>query len=440
MVDSTGKFRNGSHYSSESMELLISIAGYWADHSHSRRFPLLFGLLTMTASTTMYSFGTTPGILLAARAFQGASAAIVGVIGLALIVDTMGPTHAGTAMGWQAVGTFAGAILGPSLGGFVFDQAGHFAVFGMAFALLLVDIVLRFVMIERKIAREWIPDLGQPSDGSLNETSGLLNRDERPSALQGAIAESNISAPSVPAIWTSEVPPVKENIKPNASTSLVLLSKPRLLVALWALLICSILLSSLESVIPIYTSRLFAWSPTQSGLLFIALSLSVLVDPYIGHLADQHGPRVLSLTGFSLGTATYAAFCLVTHDSMASKLLMWGLMAALGFAFGLIQTPNMVEVGLVVDKEEREHPGCFGEGGAMARAYALSNMVYAAGTLVGPVVTAAVMEKGGWGALCVAFLGVNALSAGLVLVLSGGWIGQRRREKGEGARGLEGSV
>ena len=202
----------------------------------------------MTASTTMYCFGTAPGVLLTARAFQGASAAIVGVIGLALIVDTMGPTHAGTAMGWQAVGTFAGAILGPSLGGFVFDQAGHFAVFGMAFALLILDIFLRLVMIERKIAQQWIADTIQPSCGPLDETSGLLNNNEQLRGSQGAIHGSNMTDPSVPAIWTSDAAHLKETVRPNVSTNLLLLSKPRLLTALWALFVCSILLSSLETV------------------------------------------------------------------------------------------------------------------------------------------------------------------------------------------------
>ena len=119
---------------------------------------------------------------------------------------------------------------------------------------------------------------------------------------------------------------------------------------------------------------------------------------------------------------------------------MWALMAALGFALGFIQTPNMVEIGLVVDAEETEHPGCFGEGGAMARAYALSNMVYAAGTLVGPVVTGALMDGRGWVPLCLTFLGVNGLSAVIMLALSGGWIGKRKQVMRDGVGGPESSV
>lgn len=83
----------------------------------------------------MYCFGTRPEILVTARAVQGASAVIVQVVGLALVADTMGASNVGSTMGWQSIAMFVGAISGPPLAGIVFEQAGHYAVFAMAYAL-----------------------------------------------------------------------------------------------------------------------------------------------------------------------------------------------------------------------------------------------------------------------------------------------------------------
>ena len=57
-------------------------------------------------------------------------------------------------MEWQAIGMFVGTILGPSLGGLFYDLVGHYAVFASAYLVLLVDVILRFVMVERKVARD----------------------------------------------------------------------------------------------------------------------------------------------------------------------------------------------------------------------------------------------------------------------------------------------
>jgi MFS family permease len=232
------QFRFGSRYCLVFMELLTwlcrvshnlhciaqelrrstAIAGYFADKSSSRRLPLLFGLCALMASTTMYCFGTNIAILGLARFFQGAAAAIVQVVGLALLSDTMGATNSGGAMGYQAIALSMGTIFGPALGGLVYDLAGHFAVFGMAFAILLVDILLRLLMIERNVAMQW-----------LASSSGLQS---------GTTEVSTSRAREVSTSKGKGIPP----------GILSLLKTPRLLVAFWFTFVCSVVMTAFESV------------------------------------------------------------------------------------------------------------------------------------------------------------------------------------------------
>ncbi len=196
----------------------------------------------------MYCFGTRPGILVTARALQGASAAIVQVVGLALVADTMGASNVGSTMGWQSIAMFVGAISGPPLAGIVFEQAGHYAVFAMAYAILLLDISLRFVMIEKKTARKWAPDLGGSNYGTLRRNSQSDNANTVTST-----PDESSSPPANSDTWDPTTKPSYPHTKKTGlqawlPASLLLLSSTRVLAALWSTLASSILLTSLESV------------------------------------------------------------------------------------------------------------------------------------------------------------------------------------------------
>lgn len=103
----------------------------------------------------------------------------------------------------------------------------------------------------------------------------------------------------------------------------------------------------------------------------------------------------------------------------------------------------MAEISAVVVSIEKAKPGVFGTQGAMAQAYALFNLAFAAGCLVGPVWGGMVNERAGWGTMCWS-LGVwSFATAGPVGVLVGGkiWEGrmgkiwERRKGRREGEEG-----
>ena len=93
----------------------------------------MFGLLALTASTMIYCVSISPRLLLLARALQGASAVVIWVVGMALLIDTMGSAESGAAMGWTSVAFSGGSALGPFAGGAIYDVAGHVRIFEMFF-------------------------------------------------------------------------------------------------------------------------------------------------------------------------------------------------------------------------------------------------------------------------------------------------------------------
>ena len=88
--------------------------------------PFLVGLLLLATSMALQTASHSVGMYLAGRALQGASAAAVWVIGLALVVDTVDSNKLGEYLGYVSWAMSLGALMGPILGGVVYDSGGYY--------------------------------------------------------------------------------------------------------------------------------------------------------------------------------------------------------------------------------------------------------------------------------------------------------------------------
>ena len=182
---------------------------------------------------------------------------MIQVVGLALLADTVGESGVGSIMGLQAVAEFAGSILGPPLGGLVFDLAGHYAVFGMAFVLLIPDLILRLVLKETtQEPKRWqgseqsaygtFEDAASDEEGRVRER--LFDEDYSPDTENCSVSSCGVKDPT------------KESQEQQTSllAGLSLLSNSRLLAALWAALLSAVMLTAVETVSPCFLfSNLF---------------------------------------------------------------------------------------------------------------------------------------------------------------------------------------
>lgn len=126
----------------------IALFGYFADKSSSRKLPFVLGLIALGASTAFFAFARTFPILVIARGLQGFSAAAVWVVGLAIVSDNVPPERVGAALGMTTIGLTWGCLLGPMVSGYIHDTFGYYGCYAIPVALIAVDVVLRFAMIE----------------------------------------------------------------------------------------------------------------------------------------------------------------------------------------------------------------------------------------------------------------------------------------------------
>lgn len=391
-----------------SLLVAAPICGVIADRTKSRQAPLLVGLLVLGGSTVMLCLGRSLAVLVAGRLLQGASAAVVWTVALALLSDTVGKEQSGHALGFVATAYSMGILVGPLIGGVVYERAGYYAVFGVMFAVIGLDIVLRLLIIEKKAAAKWL-DIDQ--DQRVSETE--LPSTEAPESSE--IAEKHTASAN-----TTE----NSNARPKKRlpTLLVLLKSRRILSAFLGNFVCAASMAAFDSTLPIFVNRVFGWNSLGAGLIFIALIIPSFAGPLIGHWTDKYGPRWLAAGGLLMSLPFWVLLRFVDHDNIRQIVLLCALLVFLGAAFALTLTSLMTEFSKVCDAKEKQDPGLFGRRSAYAQSYGIFNVAWAAGTLVGPLWAAAVQKQAGWKTLTWTLGLLNAVTAIPVLIYSGGFV------------------
>lgn len=417
--------------------------GWLADRMKSRQFMFMIGLVILGGSTAMLCVADSIGLFAAGRVLQGASAAVVWVVGLALLVDTVGADEIGVAMGYVGLSMSLGILLAPLLGGIVFASAGYYSVYAMAFGLIALDIVLRFAMIEKKTARRWLPeqtpvekskpeecqDVEVQSNSPPKKGDGNIDRDD------GAIESCPVTESASEAALPQSTPtPVKAVVK-HLPPVIFLFGSRRVLCAMWAVIMQSTLLTSFDSILPLFVRDTFGWDSIGAGLIFLPVVVATFIGPIVGKMSDKYGPRWLATSGFVVACPFLILLRLVDHNSIGQKVLLCALLALCGIGLTLALTPVMAEIAYAVEaKAERHPPGFFGKNGAYAQAYALFNVAWAAGSMCGPLLAGLVNESHGWPTATLILGCVSIFTAVPTAIWTGGSIFKQRRHEREQAQ------
>ncbi|KAH8703850.1 putative MFS amine transporter [Talaromyces proteolyticus] len=381
--------------------LIVSspICGFFSDRISARRWPLLLGLIALLGATIMLNVATSVPVYVIGRLLQGISAAVVWVVGLALLADTVPKEMLAQYIGYVSLGMTTGFMIGPLLGGVLFTKAGYNGVWALCYAFIGLDLVCRVVLIEKKDARRWATEeaLSMPPQESTSASSGNVHR----TASNEAEADAEAEAPDAEDI-TETLPQTKPTTKLRKLRShlppvITLLASRRLLAALFASIVQASLVASFDSILPIFVDEKFGWGSLQSGILYLTIVIPTLASPIVGYFSDKYGGRLFCFVGFLLSCPLFVLLRLVTHNSLSQKVLLIALLVLIGCAMTLLFPPIMAEIThVVIAKEESSPPGAMGKGGAYAQAYALFNVAFAVGTLVGPIWAGLIKQNYGW--------------------------------------------
>ena len=405
---------------------LPAAAGLFMDRMESRRTPFLLCLLCLTGATVLLAVGTNVGLWVAGRLLQGVSAGMLWVVCLALLTDTVGPAGIGQAVGVIGVPMSIGPIVGPLLGGVIYAHGGYYAVFGLMFAMLGVDAVLRLVMIEKRVAQKWLE-----AEAVQPDTPNVIAETDSPASPTPCPESSGTSTSKMMTGNGGETAngarPSSQFLHHRIPPTLRLLLSFRMFVGLTGGLLQSSLNVAFDSILPLVVNALFGWQQTGQGLIFITILLPSLLQPIFGAITDkyQQGRRLLAAGGCLLATPAYVLLRFVTQDTLGQKALLCALLVVIGLAMAIAMPAIIAEIGATVADAERNDPRAL-KGTVIATGWSLVNAAYAAGCLIGPLFAGLIRNAAGWQTTTWC-LGILSAATGMFLLLClGGWIGKLR--------------
>ena len=294
-----------------------------------RRRMLCVGLGLFVGASLLAGSASSIGLLVAARALQGAGAAVVVPLTLTLVTEAYPPERRGWAIGvWSGVGALSGAI-GPFVGGAVVQAVGWHWIFwiNLPVGLALIPIALLRV----RESRGSHPRLDVP--GVALATTGLFG-------ITWAIVRTDAMAWSSTEILGSLTAGVAllalflgwERRAPQPMLSLAMFRESRFKAAngisfcLFAGLFGALFLMSQ------FFQTAQGHTPLQAGVeLLVWSATGLFVAPIAGRLADGYGNRPFMVTGLLMQTAGLAAIAIVARrDASFVELAPLLTMAGVG--------------------------------------------------------------------------------------------------------------
>lgn len=394
-------------------------AGWIADRTNARQTPFLCGLAALLAATILLAVGQSIAVLVVARVLQGTSAAVVWTVGLAMVLDTVGPGNLGKVIGSIFSFISVGELLAPVLGGVLYSKTGYVGVFGVGAGILAVDFVMRLLVIEKKVAARYETstsngaaeprdhgsraDPENQDDGSADEEASLLPKKEEE---------------------TFEIPE-GQNKAVRSLPILYCLSNPRLLVALLLAFVQATLLATFDATIPTEAESLFDFSSLESGLLFIALDIPyLLLGPVAGWAVDKYGTKPAAVLGFGFLVPALTLLRLpsehILSGTQKNVILYCAMLALNGVGMAVIGSPSIVEASDVVQKYDKANPDFFGSNGPYAQLYGFNSLVFSLGLTMGPILSGSLRDSIGYGNMNLVVAAIAGVTAILSFVYVGG--------------------
>jgi multidrug resistance protein len=243
-----------------------------------RRLPLVGGLIALAGSSVIFAFASRMSWLFAARLVQGAADAVTWVVGFALVADLYTAEERGRVMGLVMSGSTFGFMVGPTLGGWLYETGGvrmpYLAVAALAMAAALGLAWLRL-----------------PAKTGVHE--------------------------GLPLITIVRVPEVG--------------------VCAAAVVVGGGTIAMLEPVLSLFLATTIGLGPARIGLVFGSGALvGALLHPMFGRIADRAGGRRLTLWGLAGVGAMLPMFARIWSFPSAM-----GAYAIGAFAIATLITPSL---------------------------------------------------------------------------------------------------
>ena len=370
--------------------MLLVTFGWLGDND--QKYPFMLSLAFLAGATLCFYFASSTIILLIARLMQGLSGAAIACFGQTLLLRKVGHQRIGKAMGYTGTAMSVGLVLGPVIGGGLYEIGGSQCVFLVPTGLVVAEIVLRTLIIEGKTQSSHHMSDAETQQGSNGIPEGpAFDNDHTPCAKKGQ--DTTYLRPD-----PRETQPLLQDgeTKPNDHPLWIILSSSRFLVALMGSFVLNVLANGFDAILPAYCLDEFDLMSYEVSFFFLLIGVPMFLSPIAGHLSDKFGPQWPISGGVFLLIPNLFLLRFITEEVDHPYLALGIVLALIGVAFSQCMTPLQAEVAATVRALEGTNSEVLGRKGAYSQAFGLLNTSFAAGAMSGPLITGIVRVTLGW--------------------------------------------
>lgn len=220
--------------------------------------------------------------LFTGRLIQSIASASVWVVGFATLADNIAAEDLGKTYGVVTAAIAAGTSGGPLLAGILYELVGYWAAWSSAFILILLDVVMRVLMLEKPRKQQSPHKTGRTEACVCDDDT---EHDPLLSPCTGADChgQSHLSLE-----------------KTGLQFYLSLFRNGRFFGGVICYLCYAILVSSFDTTLPLHVRSTFHWESLPAGLLFAVFQgPAIVLAVFVGWLKDRVGTRHPTWVGFA---------------------------------------------------------------------------------------------------------------------------------------------
>jgi EmrB/QacA subfamily drug resistance transporter len=372
----------------------------------SRRGVFLTGLALFTAASLVSGLADSGGQLIAARAVQGLSAALLTPSALSLITTTYDGSQRKAALAlWGAVGSL-GVAAGVLVGGAITTWTSWQYIFWINGPIGLVALVVgQRIIAKQSLTRPKAADFDIP--GAVTVIAGLATLVY---ALGGTETHGWWSVRTMTTLLASTVLLViflkleqraaRPLFPPHVWKLDALVSGTTVMLGVTGILVGTVFLTS------IFLQTVLGYSALRTGVAFLPFALAITVGTVVArHLLDHLSPRAIAATGLVVVVAAAALLSTASSGAHFASDLLPGLIA-LGLGVGMVFVPVSVTSMMGIPPSHAGVASGFlmtgHEVGAALGVAVLSAVASTAGSLTSPTGAADAFSRGFVGAAAIA--------------------------------------
>lgn len=313
----------------------MPVSGFLGDRYGYKRMYLL-ALALFVAGSALCGMAWNVESLIIARIIQGLGGGIMQPIGMAILYQNYPRSRMGMVLGFWGIAAMLAPAIGPTLGGYLVDNATWRLVFYInlpigALALLLGVMILKETELQKRSEFDTI--------GLVTSTTGFAT-------LLLALSQGNDHGWTSPyilsllflATFSLTVMAINELTHPDPVLDLRLFTNYTFTLALIIGCIISIGMFGVIFLMPMLLQSVLGQSATQTGLIMFPAALaSGIMMPLSGRLFDRYGPKVVAVPGLAI--IVYTTYMMHVFDANTPFIVMTWWLVFRGFGMGMSFMP-----------------------------------------------------------------------------------------------------